>query len=129
MLPLDTKGNMHKFTHVPFQPSNTGSNFCYFIEQLLEDQWFVILLLYLSAICISALDIDTMLDGIEMVFTRVESFQFKIIPKKCHFFQSSVVFWAMFSLWMAFQSIYKRWVKLTIGLYLRMWSSYTLFLV
>ena len=58
----------------------------------LGDQHFVTLLLYLDGICTFATNVNEMLDGIEMVFKRLKDFNLKIKPKKCHFFQHSVVF-------------------------------------
>ena len=48
--------------------------------------------LYLDDICVFAASIDEMLDCIELVFKWLEEFNLKIKPKKCHFFQCSVVF-------------------------------------
>ena len=56
------------------------------------DQQFVLLLLHLADICIFAANVNEMLDPIEMVFKRLKGFNLKIKPKKCHFFQHSVVF-------------------------------------
>ena len=50
------------------------------------------LLLYLDDICVFVASIDEMLDQIELVFSRLKEFNLKIKPKKCHFFQCSVVF-------------------------------------
>ena len=58
----------------------------------LGNQQFVTLLLHLDEICIFAANIDEMLDWIEMVFGRLKGFNLKIKPKKCHFFQHSMVF-------------------------------------
>ena len=75
-----------------FGLSNAGSSFCHLIEQCLGDQQFVTLLLYLDDICIFAPSIEEMLDQIELVFNRLKEFHFKIKPKKCHFFNTSVLF-------------------------------------
>ena len=58
----------------------------------LGDQQFVTLLLYLDDICIFAASIDEMLDHIDLVFEQLEEFNLKIKPKKCYFFQCSVIF-------------------------------------
>ena len=83
---------LYEFTHMPFGLSNSGSSFCCLMEMCLGDQQFVTLLLYLDDICIFAASIDEMLDRIELVFKRLEDFNLKIKPKKCHFFQHSVIF-------------------------------------
>ena len=83
---------LYEFTHIPFGLSNTGSSFCHLMDQCLGDQQFVTLLLYLEDICIFALSIDEMLDQIELVFNRLKEFYLKIKPKKCHFFDTSVLF-------------------------------------
>ena len=62
------------------------------MEMSLGDQQFITLLLYLDDICIFATNVNDMLDWIEMVFGRLKDFNLKIKPKKCHFFQCSVVF-------------------------------------
>ena len=62
------------------------------MEQCLGDQQFVTLMLYLDDICIFALSIEEMLDWIELVFNRLKEFHLKIKPKKCHFFDTSVLF-------------------------------------
>ena len=75
-----------------FGLSNAGSSFCRLMEQCLGDQQFVTLLLYLDDICIFAPEVSTMLDQIELVFNWLKSFNLKIKPKKCYFFQASVIF-------------------------------------
>ena len=62
------------------------------MEQCLGDQQSVTLLLYLDDICIFAPTIDDMLDQIELVFDRLKQFNLKIKPKKCQFFNASVLF-------------------------------------
>ena len=83
---------LYKCTCMPFGLSNAGSNFCCLIEQCLGDQQFVTLLLYLGDICIFAPSIEEMLDWIELVFNRLKEFHLKMKPKKCHFFDTSVLF-------------------------------------
>ena len=83
---------LYEFTRMPFGLSNAGSSFCRLMEQCLVDQQFVTLLLYLDDICIFAPDVSTMLDRMELVFSRLKSFNLKIKPKKSYFFQASVVF-------------------------------------
>ena len=62
------------------------------MEQYLGDQQFVTLLLYLDDICIFAPDVSTMLDQIGLVFNWLKSLSLKIKPKKCYFFQASMIF-------------------------------------
>ena len=62
------------------------------MEMCLGDQQFFTLLLYLGDICIFAANVDEMFDCIEMMFGRLEDFNLKIKPKKCHFSKHSVVF-------------------------------------
>ena len=83
---------LYKFTHMPFGLSNAGSIFCRLRKQCLGDQQFATLLLYLDDICIFAPDVSTMLDQIELVFSWLKAFNLKIKPKKCYFFQASVIF-------------------------------------
>ena len=83
---------LYEFTHMPFGLSNAGSSFCCLMEQCLGDQQFVTLLLYLDDICIFAPTIDDMLDQIELVFDRLKQFNLKIKPKKCQFFDTSILF-------------------------------------
>ena len=83
---------LYKFTHMPFGLSNAGSSFCCLIEQCLGNQQFVTLLLYLNDICIFAPTINDMLDQIELVFNRLKQYNLKIKPKKCQFFDTSVLF-------------------------------------
>ena len=71
---------------------NSSSSFSCLMEMCLGDKQFVTLLLYLDNICIFAASIDEMLDCIELVFKLLEEFNLKIKPKKCHFFQHSVIF-------------------------------------
>ena len=84
--------SLYEFTRMPFGLSNSGSSFCHLMEMCLGDQQFVTLLLYLDDICVFAASIDEMLDQIELVFSRLKEFNLKIKPKKCHFFQHSIVF-------------------------------------
>ena len=83
---------LYEFTHMPFGLSNPGSSFCCLMEQYLGDQQFVTLLLYLENICIFAPSIEVMLDQIVLGFNRLKEFHLKIKPKKCHFFDTSVLF-------------------------------------
>ena len=83
---------LYEFTHMPFGLLNAGSSFCHLMEQCLWDQQFVTLLLYLDDICIFAPMIDDMLDWIQLVFDRLKQFNLKIKPKKCQFFNTSVLF-------------------------------------
>ena len=83
---------LYKFIHMPFGMPNAGSSFCRLMEQCLGDQQFVTLLLYLDDICIFAPDVSTMLDQIELVLSWLKAFNLKIKPKKCYFFQASVIF-------------------------------------
>ena len=77
---------------MPFRLSNSGSSFCCLMEMCLRHQQFVTVLLYLGDICIFATRIDKMLDHIELVFKWLEEFNLKIKPRKCHFFQCSIIF-------------------------------------
>ena len=83
---------LYEFTRMLFGLSNAGSSFCHLMEQCLGDQQFVTLLLYLDDICIFAPTIDDMLDQIELVFDRLKQYNLKIKPKKCQFFDTSVLF-------------------------------------
>ena len=83
---------LYEFTDMPFRLSNSGSSFCHLMKMSLGDQQFVTLLLYLDDICIFAACIDEMLDHIELVFKWLEDFNLKIKPKRCHFFQCSIIF-------------------------------------
>ena len=66
--------------------------FFHLMEMCLGDQQFVTLLLYIEDICIFAANVNEMFDWIETVIKRLKDFNLKIKPKKCHFFQCSVVF-------------------------------------
>ena len=66
---------------MPFGLSNTGSSFCHLMEQLLGDQQFVLLLLYLDDICIFAPSIEVMLVWIELVFNWLKEYYLKLKPK------------------------------------------------
>ena len=83
---------LYEFTCMLFGLSNAGSSFCHLMEQCLGDQQFVTLLLFLNDICIFAPTINDMLDQIELVFDRLKQYNLKIKPKKCQFFDTSVLF-------------------------------------
>ena len=83
---------LYEFTCMPFGLSNAGSSFCHLMEQCLGDQQFVILLLDLDDTCIFAPTIDDMLEWIELVSDRLKQYNLKIKPKKCQFFDTSVLF-------------------------------------
>ena len=83
---------LYEFICMPFGLSNAGSSFCHLMGQCLGDQQFVTLLLYLDDICIFAPTIDDILDQIELVFGRLKQYNLKIKPKKCQFFDTSVLF-------------------------------------
>ena len=87
-----TSSVLYEFTHMSFGLSNVGSSFCPLMEQCLGDQQFITLLLYLSDICFFAPTIDDILDQIELVFDRLKQFNLKIKPKKCQFFNTSLLF-------------------------------------
>ena len=48
------------------------------LEQILGDQQFVTLLLYLNDICIFAPDVSAMVDQIELVFSQLKAFNLKL---------------------------------------------------
>ena len=77
---------------MPSELSNLGCSFCHLMEMCLRGQQFVTLLLCLDDICVFATSRDEMLDHIELVFKWLKEFNLKINPKKCHFFQHSMVF-------------------------------------
>ena len=83
---------LYEFTCMLFGLLNAGSSFCCLMEQCLGDQQFVTLLLYLDDICIFAPTVNDMLDRIELVFDRLKQCNLKIKPKKCQFFNTSVLF-------------------------------------
>ena len=83
---------LHKFICMPFGLSNAGSSLSHVMDNCLGDQQFVTMLLYLNYICIFAPSIEVVLDQIELVFNRLKEFHLKIKPKKCHFFDTSVLF-------------------------------------
>ena len=83
---------LYESTHMLFGLFNAGSSFCCLMEQCSGNQQFVTLSLYLDDICIFAPTIDDMLDQTELVFDRLKQFNLKIKPKKCHFFDTSVLF-------------------------------------
>ena len=72
---------LYEFTCMPFGLSSAGSSFCRLMEQCLGDQQFVTLLPYLDDICNFASDVSAMLDQIELVFSQLKAFNFKIKPK------------------------------------------------
>ena len=84
--------SLYEFTSMPFGLSNAGSSFCCLMEQCLGDQQFVTLLVNLNDICNFAPSLDDMLDQIELIFDRLKQFNLKIKPKKCQFFDTSVLF-------------------------------------
>ena len=50
------------------------------------------LAVYLDDICIFTPDVSTMMDQAELVFSQPKEFNLKIKPKKCYFFQTSMIF-------------------------------------
>ena len=85
-------GGLFEFLRMPFGLSNAPASFCRLMEMCLGDQQYVTLLLYLDDICIFAKDPDELIDRIELVFQRLQSFNLKIKPKKSHFFKEDVIF-------------------------------------
>ena len=77
----------YEFTFMCFGLANAWSSFCRLMKQCLDDQQFVILLLYLDDICIFTPDVSAMLDQIELVFNQLKSFHLKIKPKNVIFFR------------------------------------------
>ena len=63
------------------------------MEQCLGDQQFVTLLPYLDGICIFAPDVSAMFAWIELVFSQLKEFNWKIKLKKYYFFQASMISW------------------------------------
>ena len=83
---------LYEFTRMPFRLTNAGTSFCRLMEMCIGDQQYVTLLFYLDDICIFAETADQMLDRIELVFSRLKEFNFKIKPKKLHFFKQALLF-------------------------------------
>ena len=106
---------LYEFTSMPFGLLNASSSFCHLMEQCLGDQQFVTLLLYLDVICIFASHIEVMLDQIELVFNRLKEFNLKIKPKKCHFFDTRVLFWTIYYHLDEYQQTLRRMKRCGIG--------------
>ena len=83
---------LYEFNQMTFGLPNADSSFCHLMEQCLGDHQFVTLLLYFDDICIFATMIDDMLNQIELVFNRLKQFNVNKKPKKCQFFNTSVLF-------------------------------------
>ena len=72
---------LYKFICMPFGLASAGFSFSRLMEQSLGDQQFVTLLLWLDDICGFAPDSSTIIDEIELVFSRLKEFHLKIKPK------------------------------------------------
>ena len=83
---------LYEFTCMPFGLTNAGASFCHVMEMCIGDQQYVTLLFYLNNICIFMEMADQMLDRIELEFSHLKEFSFKIKPKKSYFFQTSITF-------------------------------------
>ena len=83
---------LYEFTCMPFGLTNASMSFFCHMEICIGDQQYVTLLFYLDDICIFVEMADQMLDRIELVFSCLKEFNFKIKPKKSYFFQTSVTF-------------------------------------
>ena len=83
---------LYECTFMPFRLTNTGVSSCCLMEMCIGDQQYITLLFYLNDICIFVEMTDQMLDRIELVFSHLKEFNFKIKPKKSYFFQTSITF-------------------------------------
>ena len=78
-----------EFTCMLLRLSNSVSSFCYSLEMCLGDQQLMTVWLYLDDICVYAASIGQVVDGMEMVFSRLKEFHLNSKLKKYHFFQCS----------------------------------------
>ena len=85
-------GGLYEFLRMPFGLCNAPATFQRLMENILGDQAYIILLLYLDDILVYASTIDEMLERLDLVFTRLGEHGLKIKPDKCHLFNKETAY-------------------------------------
>ena len=87
-----TTGGLYEYNVMPFGLANAPATFERLMEQVLRGLHWQTCLVYLDDIIVFSKTFDTHLARLEEVIDRIEAAGLKLSPKKCHLFQSEVVF-------------------------------------
>src|SRR6218665_441189 len=87
-----TRRGSFQFKVLPFGLCNSPASFCRLMNLILAGLNYDICLVYLDDIIVFSRDIDTHMQRLEMVFRRLQEYNLKLKPSKCHLLQKRVVF-------------------------------------
>lgn len=79
-------GGLYEYVRMPFGLCNAHATFMRIMDKVLGDQNFQTLLIYLDDILIFATTFEQTLERLDMVLTRLSSYNLKAKPSKCHLF-------------------------------------------
>ena len=85
-------GGLYEFLKMPFGVCNGPGTFMRMMDRIFGDVNFQCVLIYLDDILVPADSFDQMLERLDMVFSRLENFELKVKPEKCHFFKEKLHF-------------------------------------
>ena len=85
-------GGLYQFEVMPFGLCNAPSTFERLMESILAGLQWKILVIYLDDIIVYGSTVDETLDRLEIVLQRLRSAKLKLKPKKCHLFQTQVLY-------------------------------------
>lgn len=87
-----TRKGSFQFTVLPFGLCNSPASFSRLMNLVLSGLNYEVCLVYLDDIIVFSKDIETHLQRLELVFQRLQKFNLKLKPSKCHLLQQRVLF-------------------------------------
>ena len=87
-----TPSGLFEFNVLPFGLTNAPATFQRFIDVALAGLKWQCLLVYLDDICVYSSTFEDHLAALERVFARLEKFNLRLKPSKCHLFQRQFLY-------------------------------------
>ena len=87
-----TRRGSFQFKVLPFGLCNSPASFCRLMNLVLTGLNYDICLVYLDDIIVFSRDVETHMQRLEMVFRRLQEYNLKLKPSKCHLLQQRVLF-------------------------------------
>ena len=83
---------LYEFNRLPFGYSSSGMHFQRSVENVLRDLMYSHCLIYLDDILIKSYDLQSHINSLDLVFSRLFEAGLRLKAKKCHLFQHEVKF-------------------------------------
>ena len=83
-------GGLYEYTRMPFGLTGAPATFMRLMDRIFGDQNFQTLLIYLDDILVFGETFEETLQRLDMVLTRLRSFNLKVRPEKCQLFKEKL---------------------------------------